>query len=209
MRGPYTLTRVDVTRLRGASIAAASLLALAAPASASAVDPGRLPQTGALPATATQAFRARMHVLWRAIVTDSPAAGRGAFFPRAAYLQVKAIPDAAADYRTRLLANFAADVHAAHRLVAAGGTATLRYVSVPHEWAWIAPGGCYNSVGYWHAPGSRLVYRQGGRIRSFGIYSLISWRGQWYVVHLGLWDRPGTVIDPASGIGAYGAPGGC
>ncbi len=105
--------------------------------------------------------------------------------------------------------NFAADVHAAHRLLAEGGAATLRYVSVPREWAWIAPGGCYNRVGYWHAPGSRLVYRQGGRIRSFGIYSLISWRGQWYVVHLGLWDRPGTVLDPSSGMGTYGPPGGC
>lgn len=205
-----TLAEVDANRLRGASIAAASLLALAVPGAAAAADPGRLPKTQALPATATQAFHARMRVLWRGIVTGRPAAARAAFFPRSAYVQVKAIPDAAGDYRTRLLVNFAADVGAAHRLVAGGeAAATLLFVSVPREWAWIAPGGCYNRVGYWHAPGSRLVYRQGGRIRSFGIYSLISWRGQWYVVHLGLWDRPGTVIDPASGIGTYGPPGGC
>ena len=196
-------------RLVHTGIAAASLMALGLPARAHGADPGRLSQTHTRPSAATQAFRTRMRVLWRAIVADAPPEARAAFFPRDAYLQVKAIPNAAGDYRMRLLANYAADIHAAHRIVAAGGRATLLDVSVPREWAWIAPGACYNRVGYWHAPGSRLVYRQGARTRSFGIYSLISWRGQWYVVHLGVYDKPGSVIAPATGIGAYGPPGGC
>ena len=33
--------------------------------------------------------------------------------------------------------------------------------------------------------GARVVYRLGGQLRSFGIASLISWRGRWYVVHFG------------------------
>jgi hypothetical protein len=150
-----------------------------------------------------------MNVLWAGIVRDSPRAAISAFFPRAAYLQVKAISAAGSDYDSRLIANFGADVRAAHQLVSGGGHATLLYVSVPREWAWIPPGGCYNKVGYWHAPGARLVYRQNGRIRSFGIYSLISWRGQWYVVHLGVWNKPGTVADPAVGVGNYAPAGGC
>jgi hypothetical protein len=173
-----------------------------------ASGPGGLRQTRALPA-ATSAFRARMEVLWAGIVRDSPREAIAAFFPRAAYLQVKAIRAAGSDYDGRLLASFRLDVRAAHKLVSGGGRATFLYVSVPREWAWIPPGSCYNKVGYWHAPGARLVYRQDGRIRSFGIYSLISWRGQWYVVHLGVWNKPGTIVDPATGVGVYGPAGGC
>jgi len=123
---------------------------------------------------------------------------------------VKQIRDAAADYRDRLLANYRADIHAAHAFLGPGArSARLLAVRVPKEWAWIPPGYCYNRVGYWHAPGSRLVYREGGRVRSFGIFSLISWRGEWYVVHLAAYDRPGTVDDPSPGAGSYGPPGGC
>jgi hypothetical protein len=151
-----------------------------------------------------------MAALWRAITHDDPAAATVAFFPRAAYLQVKAIPDAAADYSGRLLRNFDLDIRAAHAILGRDArTARLVAVRVPREWAWIAPGYCANRVGYWHAPGSRLVYRENGRLSSFGIFSLISWRGQWYVVHLGVWNRPGTVDAPSVGAGAFGPPGGC
>ena len=186
-----------------APIAAAAVLV----APALAADPGRLPQTTALPSGTTAGFHARMNALWRGILADSPAAAQPAFFPRAAYLQVKRIANPAADYEQRLLGGFRLDIEAANRLV--GGRAQLVSVSVPRQWAWIPPGGCFNRVGYWHAPGARIVYRAHGRVRSFGIYSLISWRGEWYVVHLGPWNQPGTVYSPALGAGAFGPPGGC
>jgi hypothetical protein len=151
-----------------------------------------------------------MAALWRAITHDDPAAGVAAFFPRAAYLQVKAIGDAATDYHDRLLRNFALDIHAAHTLLGRGApTARLLAVRVPRQWAWIVPGYCANRVGYWHAPGSRLVYRVSGHTSSFGIFSLISWRGEWYVVHLSIWDQPGTVDAPSAGAGTFGPAGGC
>jgi hypothetical protein len=175
-----------------------------------AVDPGRLPQTRALPSSKAAPFRRRMIALWRGIVTDSVAAAVPAFFPRAAYLQVKQIANPPADYDNRLLAAYRADIGAAHRLLARGVSgARLLFVSVPREWAWIPPGYCYNRIGYWHAPGARLVYREKGRIHSFGIFSFISWRGQWYVIHLARFDQPGTVDAPALGLGQYGRAGGC
>ncbi len=187
-------------------VVAAATLAASAPAG----DPGRLPQTTVLPSSSTPRFRARMAALWRGIVEDSPGAARPAFFPEPAYEQVKQIPNAAADFRYRLLANYRADIHAAHVLLGRGASsARLVGVLVPRQWAWITPGYCYNRVGYWHAPGSRLVYREQGRTRSFGIFSLISWRGEWYVVHLAVYDRPGTVDDPSAGTGSFGAAGGC
>jgi len=173
-------------------------------------DPGRLPQTAALPSSASVRFDDHMAALWRGIVRDSVVDARPAFFPESAYLQVKAVSDPAADYRDRLLANFRTDIHAAHVLLGRGAaSARLVGVRVPREWAWIVPGYCVNRIGYWHAPGSRLVYREGGRLRSFGIFSLISWRGEWYVVHLSVWDHPGTVDAPAVGVGTFGAAGGC
>jgi hypothetical protein len=39
-----------------------------------------------------------MQALWSAIRTDSVGSGLAAFFPEAAYAQVKAIADPAADY---------------------------------------------------------------------------------------------------------------
>ncbi|MFZ0189616.1 MAG: hypothetical protein WAL72_22035 [Streptosporangiaceae bacterium] len=39
---------------------------------------------------------------------------------------------------------------------------------------WLDPGVCANSLGYWHVPGARVVYREHGQERSFGIASLIS-----------------------------------
>jgi hypothetical protein len=52
------------------------------------------------------------------------------------------------------------------------------------------------------------VYQLGGVEKSFGIASLISWRGEWYVVHLGAILRSGSggeVDEPATGAG-YSAP---
>ena len=48
-------------------------------------------------------------------------------------------------------------------------------------------------------PNARVVYREDGQIRSFGIASMISWRGVWYVVHLGAILRSsdaGAVDEP-------------
>ena len=82
-----------------------------------------------------------MAALWRGIVTDSVAAAMPAFFPRTAYVQAKQIADPSADYSSRLLGAFKADIHAAHALLGARAeSARLLEVSVPTEWAWIPAG---------------------------------------------------------------------
>jgi hypothetical protein len=149
--------------------------------------------------------------LWLAVTTGNRSLGLPAFFPEAAYRQVKAIADPSADWRYRLWYDFTLDVRAAHAQVGPG--AQLVRVIVPDDDAvWVYPGACYNSVGYWHAPGARVVYRQDDQERSFGIASLISWRGVWYVVHFGAVIRDadiGLVDQPSAGPGIPGPPGGC
>ena len=113
---------------------------------------------------------------------------------------MKAIYDPAEDWRGRLWYDFTLDVAAAHRLV--DPDARLVRVIVPtSDAAWVDPGVCANSLGYWHVSGARVVYREHGQERSFGIASLISWRGVWYVVHFGAVLRSAVtgIVDPARG----------
>jgi hypothetical protein len=172
---------------------------------------GVLPQTSAFPSTHSVAFGHAMADLWLAVTAGNARFALPAFFPEAAYEQVKAIPYPAADWQDRLWYDFALDIRAAHGLLAPG--ARLVQVIVPSaEAAWVYPGACYNSVGYWHVGGARVIYVEHGQERSFGIASLISWRGVWYVVHFGEVLRPvvtGVVDEPAVGPGILGPPGGC
>jgi hypothetical protein len=172
---------------------------------------GALPQTSAFPSTSSVAFRDAMADLWLAVTADSARFALPAFFPEAAYNQLKAIAYPDADWQYRLWYDFGLDVRAAHGLLVPG--ARLDRVIVPaDEAAWVYPGACYNSIGYWHVGGARVVYTEHGQERSFGIASLISWRGVWYVVHFGEVLRPvvtGVVDEPAVGPGIPGPPGGC
>lgn len=177
-----------------------------APATTTTVDPGTLPQTDTVPSATSPQFHAAMAALWQGVVTGSVTAAMPAFFPEAAYLQVKSIANPAADYRDRLVAQYALDLDAAHALLGTDpAAASLVGEQVPAGYVhWVQPGTCYNRVGYFEVPNARVVYRQNGAIRSFGIASLISWRGQWYVVHLGAVLQSGSqgvVDDPADGPG--------
>ena len=169
-------------------------------------------QTASMPRTDNAAFRNLVADVWLSVTTGQAGYARPAFFPVAAYKQVKAIAYPEGDWTNRLWYDYALDVKKAHQLVGSG--ARLVTVIVPGKYsAWVPVNACYNKVGYWHVPGARVVYRdQGGKIRSFGIASLISWRGVWYVIHFGAVNRDiwrGYVDDPQDGPGTPGPPGGC
>jgi hypothetical protein len=170
-------------------------------------SPGSLPQTDQRPSADTPAFHAEMQALWTGVQQNSVAKAMPAFFPEGAYIQIKAIGDARGDYVGRLVADYRLDLGAAHQLLGGDpGSAHLVGVNVPASYAhWVPPGVCYNRVGYYELPSARVVYRQGaGAVHSFGIASMISWRGVWYVVHLGAVVRSGSggvVDDPSAGVG--------
>lgn len=164
-------------------------------------------QTGRVPSAHTACFRAVVRALWRAVRSGSSHGALYAFFPLRAYEHVKAIGDPRADYADRLLVDYRLDLAAAHALLGSDAhAARLVRAIVPEAYVhWVPPGACYNGVGYYEVPNTRLVYRVGGRVRSFGIASLIAWRGTWYVVHLGAVTRSGAggiVDDPSNGPGA-------
>ena len=174
-----------------------------------------MPQTGVEPPLGAS-LQAALEPLFRAIVSGSDAAAMPLFFPETAYVKMKTglLPDPASDYADRLIGFYRLDLAAYHAALgpSAAHTRLLSIDAAAADAAWIPPGDCENLIGYWHLPGARIVYETAGVVKSFAIASLISWRGVWYVVHLGPNPRPldvGTVDQPALGAGTPGPPGGC
>lgn len=157
------------------------------PSPSPSVDPGTLPQTHVLPQADDPAFQAGVQELWNAIVQDDPSIALPFFFPKSAYLQVKAISNPSADYENRLIPWYRLDIEAAHAMLGSNAdSAQFVSVTVPKSQAeWIVPGVEYNKGSYYRVYGTRLDYSVNGHTASFGIFSLISWRGEWYIVHLG------------------------
>ncbi len=185
-----------------------------APLPRSGPSPGSLPQTHAYPSGNSAQFKSLMASLWAGITKDSLVAALPAFFPRGAYVQLKAIGSAGSDWRHRLVHDYALDIAAAHALLGRNALAAeLVRVAVRSSYGhWIPPGVCYNEIGYYELPNARVVYRESHQIRSFGIASMISWRGVWYVVHLGAILRSsesGVVDEPTSGPGVSAYSGTC
>ncbi len=174
-------------------------------------DPGSLPQTEKLPPSDSAGFHAEMAALWRGVAGDSLHDALPAFFPEGAYAQVKAIYSPRADYTERLERNYGLDIDAAHAFLGSEAAhAKLVRVDAPSVDAhWVPPGACYNAVGYFELAGARMVYREGAVVRSLGIASLISWRGVWYVIHLGSVDQAGVLDDPEAGPGTPAPTGTC
>lgn len=135
----------------------------------------------------SERFRRRMQHVADAIVTGDPSGALASFFPLVAYAQVKDVQKPERDYRYRLVANFTRDVREYHRALGAdAASAQFLGVTVPEERAeWMKPGKEGNRLGYFRVLRSRLRFRlPSGAERSLELTSLISWRGEWYVVHL-------------------------
>ncbi|MBI2391929.1 MAG: hypothetical protein HYV09_20225 [Deltaproteobacteria bacterium] len=146
-----------------------------------------LPQTEDEPSLRSPSYEKRVQLLFRAIQTDDPKVATPAFFPEIAYQQVKAIPNPSADWKNRLIKAFERDIHEAHKQMGNGAmSATLAGLDLPEDKAkWMPPGSEGNKVGYFRVLGSKLRYQDAsGGARAIDITSLISWRGEWYVVHV-------------------------
>ncbi len=166
--------------------APASTEATTTVAPTSTINRATLPQTDEKPTASSAEFQERMTALGRAIIADDHTIALSSFFPVEAYKQVKKNTDPAADWKNRLIAEFKTDTHDAHTQLGAGAAnATYVGVDVPDAAVWVKPGEEYNLIGYWRVYGTKLRFDVGGTTKVIPVSSLISWRGQWYVVHLG------------------------
>ena len=179
-------------------------------------DPGQLPQTATKPPSSIGSLNARFASLFADIQTGNQRAADAFFFPRSAYVSMKTgtLANPTSDYDERLLAFYRLDLAAYQAALGPHpGLTSFLGVNAAPSYAGVIPAhACENNVAYWHLPGVRLVYKENGVVKSFSIASLISWRGVWYVVHLGPNPRPsnvGTVDQPSLGVGVPGPLGGC
>jgi hypothetical protein len=146
-----------------------------------------LPQTDERPSVGTERFKQRMQLLADSIRTGDGQRARSAFFPLVAYAQVKDVQKPERDYRYRLLSHFDRDVREYHKLLGKDAeSAQFLGVDVPEGRAqWMKPGKEGNRLGYFRVLRSTLRFRlASGAERAFELTSMISWRGEWYVVHL-------------------------
>jgi hypothetical protein len=206
--------RHDTTTSAAPTTTTTSTTTTTLPPTTTTTDPGTLPQTDQFPDTSTGQFQAEMNDLWQGVVTGSVQPAMPAFFPESAYVQLKTIGGASSDWQNRLVADYGLDIQAAHALLGSDpSSAQLVSINVPAQYGhWVPPGACDNGIGYFELPNARVVYEVGGQQESFGIASMISWRGQWYVVHLGAILRSGSggeVDDPESGPGDSAYSGTC
>jgi len=152
-----------------------------------AADGTALPQTDARPSATDERFKRRMQRLADAIRLGDAESAHASFFPLVAYAQVKDVVKPERDYRFRLLSNFERDVREYRKALGRDAEhAELLAVDVPEARVeWMKPGKEGNRLGYFRVLRSRLRFRlPDGKERSFELTSLISWRGEWYVVHL-------------------------
>ncbi|MEM1029135.1 MAG: hypothetical protein AAGN82_02240 [Myxococcota bacterium] len=151
-----------------------------------AADGSLLPQTEEEPRTDDPRFEQNVARLWRAIVSGEPDVARSFFFPVEAYERVKAIKDPAKDWRHRLYGNFERDVKDYHRRLGKHrDEAKFLRLDVRNKPEWMKVGREGNLVGYHRVTRSLLYYEDHkGRERELDVTSMISWRGQWFVVHL-------------------------
>jgi hypothetical protein len=201
---PAAVAAPVVSAPRAAPSVAAASSASAAPVSAPAPEPSAvaadsdeapllaadgspLPQTEEHPSVTSARFQKRIQRLAAAITSGDVEKAKDTFFPLVAYAQVKDVQKPERDYRYRLMSNFERDIREYHKALGkAASDAELIGVTVPEERAeWMKPGKEGNRLGYFRVLRSRLRFRlPGGKEQSFELTSMISWRGEWYVVHL-------------------------
>jgi hypothetical protein len=146
-----------------------------------------LGQTKDVPSIEDALFQHRLRLLWRAIVEDDPEIARSLFFPKVAYLKVKAIADPARDWERRLWKLFVRDVHGYHaELGAEPEKARFLRLDFPHGAVkWMKKHKEGNAIGYHRVKRPHLVFSTStGQERRLEITAMISWRGHWHVVHL-------------------------
>jgi hypothetical protein len=158
-----------------AALAAASLVWTLAVAADPPAAPAARPPLGD--------FEPRARALFDAIVHDDPARAAESFFPRDAFLQVKAMQNPGR-YFDRLRARFDQDIHALHRELGDLSQARFERFELARRGGWVAPGEEGNLLPYWASRHSFLHYRVGDALKRFEVRVVITWQERWYVIHL-------------------------
>ena len=140
-------------------------------------------QTPPPPRPAVGEANARARALFDAIVHDDPTRAHDVFFPRNAFLQVKAMASPGR-YYDRLLRRFERDIHTLHESTPDLDKAVFERLELVTRGGFVQVGDEGNRLPYWASRHSFLHYRVGKSLRKIEIRVLITWGEDWYVIHL-------------------------
>ena len=121
--------------------------------------------------------------LFDAIVHDDPSRASDFFFPREAFLRVKAIADPGG-YWDRLYRRYAEDIGALHDSTPDLARAQFDRLEIVGRGGWVAVGEEGNALPYWASRHSWLHYTVDGAPRKLEIRVLITWDDEWWITHL-------------------------
>jgi hypothetical protein len=147
------------------------------------LDAGAVAPASAAKRPAAGDLDQRARLLFEAIVHDDPARADPVFFPRDAFLQVKAMQNPGR-YYDRLYVRFAADIHALHKSLPELQKAQFDHLELVLRGGFVKAGEEGNRLPYWASRHAYLVYRVGKALRRFEVRVLITWDERWYVIHL-------------------------
>ncbi len=127
--------------------------------------------------------QAQAKLLFEAIVHDDPARAADFFFPRDAFVLVKAMAKPER-YYDRLRARFEQDIHTLHATTQDLDRASFERLELTRRGGWVKVGEEGNRLPYWAARHAFLHYRVGNELRKLEVRVLITWDDRWYVIHL-------------------------
>jgi hypothetical protein len=121
--------------------------------------------------------------LFEAIVRDEPARAADFFFPRDAFLQVKATAEPGR-YFDKLRTRFDDDIHALHAAHPELARAKYLRFELVKRGGWVKVGEEGNNLPYWVSRHSWLHYEVDGKPAKLEVRVLITWDDHWYITHL-------------------------
>jgi hypothetical protein len=121
--------------------------------------------------------------LFEAIRRDDPTLAADFFFPRDAFLLVKAIKNPGRYWDT-LKERYAADIHALHRKTRDLDSARFERLELADRGGWMPVHKEGNALPYWVSRHSLLHYRVGEQHRKLEVRVLITWDDEWFITHL-------------------------
>ena len=139
------------------------------------------------PPATSDAFAARMTMFFNGFKSGNNALALKGFLPVSAYVVLKQGHGNAADWQYRLVdKDFIPQLNILRKRFGKDlPTATYVTTIVPEKSANVCPVGQEeNKAPYWRVYMSRVVFQLDGKDRSFLINTMISFRGEWYIVHL-------------------------
>jgi len=125
----------------------------------------------------------KIHKLWDAVVRDDPKLADEAFFPRPAFLLVKAIADPGR-YYDQLRKRFDKDIRDLHRHTPDLDRAVFDRFELARRGGFVKVNQEANRLPYWASRHSFIHYRVDQAARSIEVRVLITWDDRWYVIHL-------------------------